>query len=288
MPTDEELDPGFLTRHLPGLLPSGCTQCLFSMPVKVIDSIGYDRSGDPGPLGPFHQRERHPIVIDQPIASSIACLVFPSGPTAIARLVATVVVGISIQRHSRRARPHITKKSLKTALPLLAHSNPTATVITVVLAFWVRTSPLCSLPRSILVAVLVLSRVAMGKAVCVRDFSFKTAATQRRANSQLSTESNGYSSAFTATAPSRRASFSVAQAILYLFQDRPATKLSARQINKIVARHMINFIPIATRGQGKLEFQSPDGTSILTPEEIEKLAAMNEAEQKAFLDSKLQ
>lgn len=83
---------------------------------------------------PLHQAHRFPVVCDHAVRAGIARLLFRGGPSAVAGLVISVVVGVSVERVLRgRLAAHVSKEVFKRQPPV-AYLNSTLAVVLEVLA----------------------------------------------------------------------------------------------------------------------------------------------------------
>ena len=96
-----------------------------------LDPIYEPSSANNRPRSQISDQVNFPFVLDFPIATAIACLLFSGGPSAIARLIVPSVVNAVDRVIAAWSRPHVRKKCLEAFQPFIAHPNSAPPIVLV-------------------------------------------------------------------------------------------------------------------------------------------------------------
>jgi len=156
-------------------------------------------------------------------------------PSAISRLIVSVVVRITIKAHSFRASAHIVQKCFKTMCPLFTHSNSAFAIIFAHCYSWIKTTSFSGSLSSIFSSEST-NRFSMFKIIIGCAFFLITSATMTSTACQVCSVDNTFITTITTTQPSCHFS----RTIRCSFEYEPTIQFPSSQINKV--RHDRFFI----------------------------------------------
>lgn len=142
------------------------------------------------------QLHPHSVYRKPAVGSTVSGLIKPSCPTAITRLIITVVV-FTVQRASSRCLSHIFKKSVKGGTPSVTHGDSSASIMFPVFSTLVRAPLNHVLPTSVRPGDVSASRVTVHNSM--RSVSPKTPARLRFPGTQVTIPNNNDVTAITHT-----------------------------------------------------------------------------------------
>lgn len=106
--------------------------------------------GNPSSLGPFPKGQGFPVERVESVGAHVSGLFVGQRPAAIARLVASIVVGVAIQgMFWRWAASHVRQETLERIAPLVAHRDATSAVIFIILGFGIKAAVLRMRPCAV-------------------------------------------------------------------------------------------------------------------------------------------